>query len=213
MIAFEHVTVRAGTFVIRDVNLEIPTGRYAVLMGRTGSGKTTLIEAACGLKNVEAGRILLDGRDVTHLKPGTRGIGFVPQDAALFSTTTVYGHLAFALRIRRWSRERIDRRVREMAKMLGIASLLERYPQGLSGGERQRVALGRALACRPGILCLDEPLSALDDETRDEMCMLLQQVQSITQVTILHVTHHRQEVDRLADMVFRINDGVVVRSD
>jgi ABC-type sugar transport system ATPase subunit len=212
VIAFDHVTVRAGAFVIGDVNLEIPTGRYAMLTGRTGSGKTTLVEAVCGLKSVVTGRILLDGRDVTDLKPGARNIGFVPQDGALFSTATVRDHLAFALRIRRWPRDRLHLRVGEMAEMLGIAGLLHRFPQGLSGGERQRVALGRALACQPGILCLDEPLSALDDETRDEMCALLQRVQMITRVTILHVTHHRHEVDQLADMVFRIHNGKVEQS-
>ncbi len=209
MITLENINLRAGAFTIRNVNFEVPQGRYAMLMGRTGCGKTTILEAVCGLKTVEGGRIVLSGRDVTRLKPGARNIGFVPQDGALFSTTTVYGHLAFALHIRKWDRATVHQRVLEMADLLGIKHLLNRYPAGLSGGERQRVALGRALAFKPAILCLDEPLSALDDETREEMCSLLQKVQLATHVTTLHVTHHQYEAERLADHVFRIEKGAV----
>src|SRR5690606_19706931 len=117
------------------------------------------LEAVCGLKSVTAGRVLLCGRDVTRLKPGERGVGFVPQDGALFPTMTVGQQLGFALTVRRWSAAAIKARVCELADVLGIEHLLHRTPQGLSGGERQRVALGRALSFRPGVLCLDEPLS------------------------------------------------------
>jgi ABC-type sugar transport system ATPase subunit len=147
------------------------------------------------------------GSEVTNLKPAGRGIGYVPQDRALFQTMTVREHLAFALTIRRWERAEIDRRVDELAELLGLQHLLVRKPQGLSGGEAQRVALGRALAFRPGILCLDEPLSALDDETRQEMYELLQKVQAHTGVTTLHVTHHRGEASRLADSILLLKNG------
>ncbi|MGH7202540.1 MAG: ATP-binding cassette domain-containing protein, partial [Planctomycetaceae bacterium] len=100
MIRVEHLSVRAGTFALNDVSFEVPTGRYAVLMGKTGSGKTTLLEAICGLKCVTAGRITLMGRDVTRLKPAERGIGFVPQDGALFPTMTIRDQLGFALSVR-----------------------------------------------------------------------------------------------------------------
>jgi ABC-type sugar transport system ATPase subunit len=209
MIALENVTVRAGAFQLAGASLRIPSGGYAALMGRTGSGKTTLLEAVCGLKPVSAGRIRLLDRDVTHLKPAERGIGYVPQDRALFPTLTVEEHLAFALTIRRWDRRAIDRRVEEMAELLGLERLLGRMPQGLSGGEAQRVALGRALAFHPPVLLLDEPLSALDEETREEMCLLLKSVRERTGVTTLHVTHHIHEAHRLADTVFLLRDGVI----
>jgi molybdate/tungstate transport system ATP-binding protein len=209
MIAVNHLTVQVGGFVLEDVGFDVPTGQYAVLMGRTGAGKTTLLEALCGLKAVTGGSIRLNGRDVTRLKPAERGIGYVPQDRALFQTMTVHEHLAFALTIQKASRQVIQQNVAELSRLLGIEHLLDRRPAGLSGGEAQRVALGRALSARPGVLCLDEPLSALDDETRQEMYDLLEQVQKSTNVTILHVTHNRDEAERLADRIFLLRNGKV----
>lgn len=178
-------------------------------MGKTGSGKTTLLEAICGLKPIESGELLLAGQNVTELQPAERGIGYVPQDGALFQSMTVGDHLTFALSIRRWPQADADKRRQELAKLLRIESLLDRYPAQLSGGERQRVALGRALSFHPKILCLDEPLSALDDDTREQMMQLLKQVQKETGVTALHVTHNRAEADELADVRIDIEAGVV----
>ncbi len=209
MIQVEQLSVQAGSFRLSAISFQVPAGGYAVLMGRTGAGKTTLLESLCGLKPVAAGVIRLMGVEVTRLRPGLRGIGYVPQDRALFQTMTVREHLAFAPRLRRWPRAEIDQRVDELAALLGIGSLLERKPAGLSGGEAQRVALGRALAVRPGVLCLDEPLSALDDETREEMITLLGAVRRQTGVTTLHVTHHLQEAERLADLRLELKDGQV----
>jgi molybdate/tungstate transport system ATP-binding protein len=210
MIAVEHLKVRVGGFALDGISFEVPTGQYAVLMGRTGAGKTTLLEALCGLKPVAAGTIHLNERDVTQLKPAERGIGYVPQDRALFQTMTVREHLAFALVIRKAERQVIQQRVAELSRLLGIEHLLERKPQGLSGGEAQRVALGRALAVRPGILCLDEPLNALDDDTRQEMYKLLGEVQQSTGVTILHVTHNLDEAEQLADRILVLRDGKMI---
>lgn len=207
MIAVEHLTVRVGGFALEDVSFDVPTGHYAVLMGRTGAGKTTLLEALCGLKPVAGGTIRLNERDVTRLKPAERGIGYVPQDRALFQTMTVREHLAFALVIQKADRQGIQQRVAELSRLLGIEHLLERKPHGLSGGEAQRVALGRALSVRPGILCLDEPLNALDDETRQEMYELLGNVQQSTGVTILHVTHNLDEAEQLADRILLLRNG------
>ena len=211
MIQTVDLIVRAGQFVLSGVNLRIPGGAYSVLMGKTGSGKTTLLEAICGLKQIDGGKILIDGRDVTHHKPAERGIGFVPQEGALFQTMTVRRHLDFALRVRRWPAADVRARVQQLAEMLEIDHLLDRRPDGLSGGERQRVALGRALSFRPGILCLDEPLSALDEETHDHLVGLLQRIRQETGVTALHVTHNRREAEALADCRLQIVDGQVHR--
>lgn len=209
MIRLTQLSVHAGAFSMSDVDLEIPAGRYGVLMGRTGCGKTTILEAICGLKRVSKGTIELMNRDVTRLRPGERGLGLVPQDVALFETMTVREHLAFGPTVHGWSSGKIDETVGSLADELGIGGLLDRSPQGLSGGERQRVALGRALALRPHTLLLDEPLSAIDEETREEMCQLLKSIQSHFHVTALHVTHSSREAERLADCVFRIREGRV----
>lgn len=211
MIALENVAVRAGTFRLAGISFEIPRGQYGVLMGRTACGKTTILETVCGLKPIRAGRIFLDGRDATRLKAAERGIGYVPQDGALFSTMTVRRHLSFALEIRGATRESMDAHVAELARLLGIESLLDRKPAGLSGGEQQRVALGRALAARPRILCLDEPLGCLDEETHQETCTLLKRVCREVGVTTLHVTHSMNEARKLADCIFRIENGAVAR--
>ena len=179
-------------------------------MGKTGSGKTTLLEAVCGLRRVTAGRIVLGELDVTRLKPAERHIGFVPQDGALFSTMRVRDHLAFALIVRKTDQSVISKRVEELARLLEIRHLLDRSIHGLSGGEKQRVSLGRALAFRPSTLCLDEPLSALDDDTRAQMYDLLQHVREATGVTTLHVTHSMEEAERLADSWFRMESGNLV---
>ncbi len=209
MIAVEQLAIRQGAFRLDDVSLTVPTGQYAVLMGRTGSGKTTVLEAIAGLRRIHHGRVLLAGRDVTREKPGGRNIGYVPQDGALFTSMTVRDNLGFALAIRRWPRERIAARVRELADLLGIAPLLDRPARGLSGGEAQRLALGRALAAHPPVLLLDEPLSALDEDTRNDMYALLKSVRDRTGVTALHVTHSPTDAERLADVVFRLRDGKI----
>ncbi len=209
MIEVSGLSISAGAFSLTHVSFIVPPGQYTVLMGRTGCGKTTLLEAICGLRAVKAGRIKLGGREVTHLSPGQRGIGYVPQDKALFSTMTVREHLSFALEIRRAPATEIAARVCEISDLLGIGHLLVRRPAGLSGGEAQRVALGRALSFHPGVLLLDEPLSALDDQTREEMYALLKNIRQRTGVTTLHVTHHHGEAGRLADRVLVLEKGCV----
>lgn len=207
MIAVEQLSVTVGEFSLKNVSFSLAAGEYGILMGRTGSGKTTLLESLCGLKPVQAGRILINGEDVTRLKPGARGIGFVPQEGALFHKMSVRDQIGFALQIRRQSESSISDRVQTLAESLGIVDLLERFPEGLSGGERQRVALGRALAARPSVLCLDEPFSALDEDTRDDMYNLVQSVTRKAGVTTIHITHSRAEAEQLGDRVLRLVDG------
>ncbi len=207
MIALDQVTVHAGTFSLANVSFEVPSGSHTALMGRTGSGKTTLLEAICGLRPVSAGRIIVDDSDVTRAAPGQRGLGFVPQDGALFEHLTVRQHLSFALELRRWPIDRIQQRVAELSLWLQLDPILDRRPHGLSGGESQRVALGRALSFQPSVLCLDEPLSALDDETRSDVCQVLADIRARTGITLLHITHNRSEAERLADRLLILTDG------
>jgi molybdate/tungstate transport system ATP-binding protein len=209
MIAASDLTIISGKFSLRGIDFIIPTGAYAILMGPTGCGKTSLLEALCGLRAVQRGRIELDGRDVTALRPAERGIGYLPQDMALFANLTVAENIGFALSVRGASRAEIVARVRALAELLGVAALLERSTEGLSGGERQRVALGRALAAKPSILCLDEPLSSLDEGTRDGMVALLRTVRIHEGVTVLHVTHSQREAEALGDLHLHLRDGRV----
>ena len=207
MIELENVTLRSGAFSLENVSLSIPEGAYAVLMGGTGQGKTTILEAICGLRPVVAGRVVLNDVDVTRCKPSDRNVGYVPQDLALFPTMTVREHLEFALRVRRCSKPLIDERVAELAHVLGIEPLLARRMRGLSGGESQRVALGRALSFRPHVLLMDEPLNALDEATRDRLCELLRTVQKTQGLTTLHVTHSRIEAQLLAEKLLVLEGG------
>jgi len=208
-IELSQVSMSAGEFALRDISIAVKVGQYAMLMGRTGCGKTSLLEAICGLRKVTGGAIKIAGTDVTRWSPADRGIGYVPQDLALFPTLTVAEHLHFALRIRHWSRADILNRTAELAGVLGIEHLLKRRIRGLSGGEAQRTALGRALSFKPHVLLLDEPLSALDETTRHDMYHLLQTVQRSTGVTILHVTHSQDEAAALADVQLRLDEGQI----
>lgn len=210
MIELQNVTIKAGSFQLQKISFRVEAGQYAVLMGRTGRGKTTILEAVCGLRSVLSGAIFIRDTDVTSWAPGERQIGYVPQDLALFPTMSVREHLEFSLRIRKTSIREMSARVEELSAMLGISSLLSRRIQGLSGGECQRVALGRALSFRPAVLLMDEPLSALDHETRYEMYELLRSIKASTKVTTLHVTHNHEDAAELADRRLMMEDGKVV---
>ncbi|MBX9622920.1 MAG: ATP-binding cassette domain-containing protein [Gemmataceae bacterium] len=213
MIELIDLAVRQGSFHLAGISLAVPAGRYAVLMGKSGSGKTTVLEAVAGLRPVASGTVRLAGRDVTHLTPAARRVGYVPQDGALFGTMSVRDNLGFALDVRGDPPAAVGKRVDELAGWLGLVPLLGRRPHGLSGGEKQRVALGRALAARPPVLLLDEPLSSLDDDTRDELVELLLRVRAARDVTVLHVTHSRAEAARLGDLVFRLEGGAIVSGE
>ncbi len=209
MIALDDVHIQAGDTELK-VTLDVPTGSYGVLMGKTGSGKTTILETICGLRPQIGGSILLNNVDVSRCSVPGRCIGYVPQDLALFPQLNVYEHLAFSLRVRRWPISDIDQRVNELGEQLGIAKLLSRGPRNLSGGEKQRVALGRAIAFKPSVILLDEPLSALDDETRLEISELLLSLSNAS-TTILHVTHSTTEANALADRCFQLESGSIRR--
>jgi ABC-type sugar transport system ATPase subunit len=211
MIELRNIAINAGQFALKEISFQVETGQFGVLMGQTGRGKTTLLEIICGLRHPAHGSVLIHGKDVTDWSPADRQIGYVPQDLALFPMTSVQGHLEFSLRLRRHRRTDIQTRVRELAGLLQIDHLLTRTVRELSGGEAQRVAIGRALSFHPRVLLMDEPLSALDDATRNDMQQLLKTVQASTGVTTLYVTHNRAEADVLADTLLTLRDGVVAR--
>jgi len=209
VITVDQLNIHQGSFHLSDVSFNVPAGKFAALMGKTGTGKTSVLEAICGLRSVQSGTIQLGGRDVTRLRPSERGIGYVPQDGVLFATMTIREHLSFALRIRHWSTKDMDDRVAELANLLEITHLLDRTPQGLSGGEVQRVSLGRAISFEPAILLLDEPLSALDDVTREQMYEVIRRVRTHTNITALHVTHNRSEAVALGDIILTLENGQI----
>jgi ABC-type sugar transport system ATPase subunit len=209
MIELDNLSLRAGAFSLANVQFLVPRGTYAVLMGGTGQGKTSILEVICGLKPVSGGRVRLAGQDVTHWKPADRGVGYVPQDLALFPTISVRGHLEFALKLRRWSRLAIEERVQRLAELLGISHLLERSITHLSGGEAQRVAIGRAISFEPQVLLMDEPLNALDEKTRDRLCSLLSTLHAEFGLTTLHITHSRAEARQVAQKFFLLEKGAL----
>ncbi len=212
MIELRDVSLKRGEFALSGVNLCVGEGEYGVLTGKTGSGKSSLLEVVAGLVDLEGGAVLLGGRDVTVESPGVRGVGFVPQDGGIFGGMRVFDQLGFALKVRGVGADEIGERVEEMAGYLGIEGLLGRRAEGLSGGEVQRVALGRALIFEPKVLLLDEPLSALDEETRGEIQDLLFRICREKGVGVLHVTHWPDFLMGRGDVFYRIVGGDVLRA-
>ncbi|MEA3377119.1 MAG: ATP-binding cassette domain-containing protein [Chloroflexota bacterium] len=220
-------------FHLREIELDVAAGEYFVVLGPTGAGKTVLLETIAGLFQPHRGHVFVDGEDITVLPPERRGIGFVYQDYALFPHLNVAENIAFGLRlngfrsgnspldvVRRlarrtgWSteaREATRHRVEDMSRLLSIDHLLHRYPKTLSGGEQQRVALARALVVEPRLMLLDEPLSALDPETREGLQRELARIHRDLGTTTLHVTHDFEEAIALGDRIAVVREGRVVQ--
>jgi ABC-type Fe3+/spermidine/putrescine transport system ATPase subunit len=190
------LTAQAGSFTLGPVNLEIPPDRVLVVLGPSGAGKTVLLETIAGLRPQHSGQIDLAGADITGLPPERRRIGLVFQDAALFPHMTVRENVEFGPRA---SGAGASADGGKLLQQLGIGHLAGRAPRSLSGGERQRVALARALAIQPALLLLDEPLSALDQPTREDMRTLLRQLLAELEIPAAHVTHDRDEALSIGD--------------
>ena len=193
-------------FRVEDINLSVSPGDYFVILGRSGAGKTLLLEMAAGIRKPDRGSILLDGMDVTFNRPQDRNIGLVFQDQAIFPHLTVAGNIAYPLRRNGYNRREIRRRIRELAQPAGLTALLDRYPATLSGGESQRTVLARTLASEPKVLLLDEPLSSLDVQYKRELQSFLRTLNQQGQ-TIVHVTHDYEEAMALANRVAVIDQG------
>ncbi|RCG18298.1 ABC transporter ATP-binding protein [Streptomyces diacarni] len=202
-IRFEQVTVAYdGTAVLEDFDLEVGAGEVMALLGPSGSGKTTALRAVAGFVRPARGRVRIGDRDVTDLPPHARDVGMVVQQYALFPHMRVADNVAFGLKARRTPRGQVAERVAEALEMVGMGGYARRYPRELSGGQQQRVALARALAVRPGVLLLDEPLSALDARLRSGMLAELDRLhRELPDVCVLYVTHDQMEALTLADRV------------
>jgi putative spermidine/putrescine transport system ATP-binding protein len=201
-VVLEDLRVRYGDVeAVAGVNLEIVRGETFALLGPSGCGKTTTLMAITGFAPVASGRILVNGRDVTNLPPWKRQIGVVFQDYALFPNRTARGNVEYGLRVQKVARDERRSRVQEMLDLTELAPHANRHPSQLSGGQQQRVAVGRALAVRPNLLLLDEPLSNLDATLRASMLQELRRLQASSGVTTVYVTHDREEAFGLADWI------------
>lgn len=210
MLILNKISKKLGDFHLADINLEIEEGTYYVLLGRSGSGKTQLLELIAGLNSPDAGEIWLDGEDITNKKLQKRGIGLVFQDYAIFPNMTVSGNIAYALESGQTEKKIVKERVAKVACELNISHLLERSTQHLSGGELQRVALARTLITSPRLLLLDEPMASIDASLKDDIKRLLRHLNS-QGLTIIHVTHDYREAVSLAGKVGVIHNGRIIQ--
>ncbi len=203
-----------GNPVVSDLNLEIREGEFIVLVGPSGCGKTTSLRMLAGLERPSHGRIWMGGTDVTDVPTGQRDISMVFQSYALYPNMTVYKNLAFGPKVRKEPKKNLDKRIREVADLLGIHQLLDRAPSALSGGQRQRVALGRALIREPQVFLMDEPLSNLDAALRVQMrAELIRLHQRLESTTTVYVTHDQVEALTMGNRVAVLKDGILLQVD
>ena len=198
-----------GTSAVRELDLDIQDGELMVLVGPSGCGKTTALRMIAGLEEITSGTISIDGRTVNDVEPRERDVAMVFQSYALYPHLTVYENMAFSLRYRKTAKAEIDRRVRDVARVLEVDSLLDRRPRQLSGGQRQRVAMGRAIVRQPKAFLMDEPLSNLDAQLRVQMRSEIARLQHELGVTTIYVTHDQTEGMTLGDRVAVLSQGIL----
>src|ERR1700758_1326834 len=196
-----------ATTVVRNVDLAIERGEFVSFLGPSGCGKTTTLRMVAGFETPSAGRIAIDGRDVTNLRPNQRNVGMVFQSYALFPNMTVSENVGFGLKVSKAPAEERKARVDEMLQLIKLPQHGGRYPSQLSGGQQQRVALARALAVKPQILLLDEPLSALDAKIRVSLREEIRNVQRTLGITTIYVTHDQEEALSMSDRIVVMNEG------
>lgn len=207
-VELKNINKNFGDYKASDnVNFGVEKGKLIGLLGPSGSGKTTILRMIAGLETPDSGDIIIDGVRVNDLAASKRGIGFVFQNYALFRYMTVYDNIAFGLRVQKADKKKIDERVRELIKLIGLEGLEKRYPSQLSGGQRQRVAFARALAPNPQLLLLDEPFAAIDAKVRKELRSWLREMIEKLGVTSIFVTHDQNEAIEVADEIIITNKG------
>lgn len=198
---------------VRDVSLEIADREFVVLVGPSGCGKSTTLRMIAGLEEISQGDIFIGERRVNDLAPKDRDVAMVFQNYALYPHMSVYDNLAFGLKLRRFPKPEIKKRVLDAATILGIEGLLDRKPKSLSGGERQRVALGRAIVRQPKVFLFDEPLSNLDPRMRGQMRAEMAKLHQRLQTTMIYVTHDHVEAMTMGERVVVMNEGVIQQND
>jgi len=211
---FQGVTKRFGQMTaVNHATFGVQKGEFFSLLGPSGCGKTTLLRMLAGFEQPDAGRILLDGRDITRLPPDKRQVNTVFQNYALFPHLTIWDNIAFGLRLRRVPKPEIASRVEEMLDLIQLRDQAQKKPTQLSGGQKQRVAIARALVLKPQVLLLDEPLAALDLKLRQHMQIELDEIHDRVGITFLYVTHDQGEAMSLADRIAVMRNGVVEQID
>ena len=211
MIRVENLSNKWGEFELKKVSLEVKKGEYFVILGPTGAGKTLLLELIVGLYIPNEGKILIDGKDITYDVPEKRNLGFLYQDYSLFPHFSVKKNIEYGMKLRKVPKNEIDEKIKELSKMFKIQNLMDRDVMTLSGGEQQRVALARALAINPQVLLLDEPFSALDENTKAKLISDMKDLHRKEGITFIHVTHSQEEAILLADRIGIMMNGTIVQ--
>jgi molybdate/tungstate transport system ATP-binding protein len=211
MIAIKNLKVNLGDFLLQNINLDIEPGEYFIVLGPTGAGKTVLLESIAGLYPVLEGEVWIGNKEITGMSPEKREIGIVYQDQVLFPHLSVEKNIAFGLKMRKCPKDEAKAKIDAIVEVVGISHLLKRIPATLSGGEKQKVALARALVTEPKVLLLDEPLSALDPETRERMQGELREIHRRIELSVIHVTHDFEEAIALGHRVAVLNDGCIAQ--
>lgn len=213
MIEIRNISKSLDEFSLEDISLHVREKEYLVLLGPSGSGKTLLLETIAGIYRPDRGQILMDGKNITETPPGERRIGMVYQDYMLFPHLTLGDNIAFGLKARKAPPSVVKEKVAASAELLGISHLLHRFPIGLSGGEQQRAAIARAIVTEPGVLLLDEPLSAVDEFTGERLHRELKRIHELTGATTIHITHRFDEAYSLADRIAVMRNGRIYQVD
>lgn len=210
-VIFEHVTKKfsGNVIAVKDATLEIKDKEFVVFVGPSGCGKTTSLRMVAGLEEITEGNIYIGDNIVNNVAPKDRDIAMVFQNYALYPHMDVYNNMAFGLKLRKFPKTEIDRRVKETAKILGIENLLDRKPKALSGGQRQRVALGRAIVREPKVFLMDEPLSNLDAKLRVQTRAEISKLHNRLKTTIIYVTHDQIEAMTMGDRIVVMKDGII----
>jgi multiple sugar transport system ATP-binding protein len=208
-VSLRHVFKNYGDVkVVKDFNLEIADREFIVFVGPSGCGKSTTLRMIAGLEEISDGEVFIGDKLVNHVAPKDRDIAMVFQNYALYPHMNVYENMAFGLKLRKFSKQEIDKRVKEAGEILGLGQLLGRKPKELSGGQRQRVALGRAIVRNPAVFLMDEPLSNLDAKLRVQMRTELSKLHHRLQVTTIYVTHDQVEAMTMGDRIVVMKDGI-----
>ncbi len=198
-----------GVRAVENCNIEIEDQEFVVLVGPSGCGKSTTLRMIAGLEDISEGELFIDGKKVNDIPPKDRDIAMVFQNYALYPHMTVYDNMAFGLKIRKFDKEEIKKRVDQAAKILDIEELLDRKPKALSGGQRQRVAVGRAIVRQPKVFLFDEPLSNLDAKLRVQMRAEISSLHNRLSATMVYVTHDQVEAMTMADKIVVLKDGLI----